>query len=52
MGTPTEITCPNPRDPKEKPKKFEFDRVFSPKANNKEVGLCPETDHHRGFVRV
>jgi kinesin family member C2/C3 len=36
MGTPTEIVCPNPRDPSEK-KKFEFDRVFSPKSTQQEV---------------
>jgi len=36
MGTPTEITCPNPRDPKEK-KKFDFDRVFSPASTQQEV---------------
>jgi len=36
LGTPTEIVCPNPRDPTEK-KKFEFDRVFSPASTQQEV---------------
>jgi len=36
MGTPTEIMCPNPRDPKES-KKFEFDRVYSPASTQQSV---------------
>ena len=36
LGTPTEIVCPNPRDPTEQ-KKFEFDRVFSPASTQQEV---------------
>ena len=36
LGTPTEIVCPNPRDPTER-KKFEFDRVFSPASTQQSV---------------
>ena len=35
-GTPTEIKCPNPKDPAQT-KKFEFDRVFAPKDDQAAV---------------
>eukprot|EP00041_Stephanoeca_diplocostata_P034802 m.1204873 g.1204873 ORF g.1204873 m.1204873 type:complete len:1126 (+) comp24582_c0_seq2:344-3721(+) len=36
LGTPTEILCPNPRDPSQV-KKFTFDRVFNPKDSQQDV---------------
>lgn len=37
LGTPTQLLCPDPRDPGAKRKKYEFDRVYSPESTQQDV---------------
>lgn len=37
LGTPTQLLCPDPRDPSAKRKKYEFDRVYSPESSQQDV---------------